>query len=87
MFRPGGYGFCFDPDGTKQEHDTFTCFHCQFVVMVPPKCNPDDLGGMCRICMNMICPRCVNKGVCTPFEKKLEQAEAKRRFHAVFGRI
>lgn len=76
MFKPGGYGITFDVFGTKREHDTFTCHHCNTVVKVKPGCNLDDLGGMCRNCMKMICPACVD-GPCSPFEKKLEAMEAR----------
>lgn len=76
MRNPGGYCFSFDPSGIRQESDTFTCFHCNKVVIVKPKCDPDDLGGVCRICMKMVCPECVDKG-CSPFEKKLEAMEAR----------
>ena len=85
MFKSGGYAFSFDPIGVRQECDTFTCFHCNQVVHVKPKCNPDDLGGMCRLCMKMICPVCVNLGACDPTEKKLERAEARDRALRSYG--
>jgi hypothetical protein len=76
----GGYGVAFDPGsdsvGQRDECDTFTCFHCNTVVFVKPKCDPADLGGMCRLCGKMICPRCVS-GPCIPFERKLEIWEAR----------
>lgn len=81
MFRAGGYAFSFDGDGIRQEADTFTCHHCNSIVIVKPHCNPDDLGGMCRLCMKMICPTCVDLGFCDPIEKKLQRAEA--RDHAL----
>lgn len=79
MFRPGGYAFTFDGGGVRQEADTFTCSHCNRIVIVKPKCDPCDLGGMCRLCMKMICPGCVDEGQCVPFEKKIEQQEARER--------
>jgi hypothetical protein len=79
MRSPGGYAFTFDPGGIRQEADTFTCFHCNKVVIVKPKCDPTDLGGMCRLCEKMICPDCVNVGSCTPFEKKLDREEKEYR--------
>jgi len=79
MFRPGGYLYSFDPDGVRQEADTFSCSHCNRIVIVKPKCNPDELGGMCRLCMKMICPSCVDLGSCVPFEKKLEEQERRDR--------
>ena len=79
MRNPGGYAFTFDPIGTRQEADTFTCFHCNHVVHVKPKCDPTELGGMCRLCMKMICPSCVDVGSCDPFEKKLDRSEKEYR--------
>ena len=79
MRNPGGYAFTFDPGGIRQEADSFTCFHCNHVVMVKPKCDPNDLGGMCRLCMKMICPACVDIGSCDPFEKKLDRYEKEHR--------
>ncbi len=84
MFRPGGYAFSFEPDGIRQECDTFTCAHCNKVVLVKPKCSPDELGGVCRLCMKMVCPTCVDLG-CRPFEKKLEMAEKKYRALRSYG--
>lgn len=79
MRNPGGYAFTFDPGGIRQEADSFTCSHCNHVVMVKPKCDPNDLGGMCRLCMKMICPACVDIGSCDPFEKKLDRYEKEHR--------
>lgn len=84
MRKPGGYAFIFDPDGIRQEADTFTCAHCNSVVHVKPKCNPDDLGGMCRLCMKMVCPKCVDLG-CSPFEKKLEIMEKRDQALRSYG--
>jgi hypothetical protein len=84
VFKAGGYAFSFDAGGVRQESDTFTCFHCNHVVIVKPNCNLDDLGGMCRNCMKMICSSCLDLG-CTPFEKKLEQIEARDRTLRSYG--
>lgn len=75
MRNPGGYAFSFDPSGIRQEADTFTCNHCNKIVVVKPKCDPCDLGGMCRLCEKMICPACVDLGACDPVEEKLKRAE------------
>jgi hypothetical protein len=82
--NPGGYAKSFDDRGIGLECDTFTCFHCNTVVHVNPKCHPDELGGMCRLCMKMICPACVDLP-CLPFEKKLEIMEAKDRALRSYG--
>ncbi len=76
--REGGYIFCSDPDGGTEEASTFTCSHCNRVVIVKPKANPDKIGGLCYACYKMVCPTCVGQG-CTPFEKKLEAMEARGR--------
>lgn len=77
MLKAGGYACSFDVLGMRQEADTFTCSHCNSVVIVKPKCDPCDLGGLCRLCEKMICPGCVDLGHCDPFEKKLERVEAR----------
>lgn len=84
MRNAGGYLFSFDVDGIRQETDTFTCAHCNKMVIVKPKCDPDDLGGMCRLCMKMVCPTCVDLG-CTPFEKRLEAIEKRDRARRSYG--
>ena len=50
------------------------------VVHVPPRADPADIGGLCSLCMGLICPKCVGKG-CDPLEKKLERQEA--HYHAL----
>ena len=62
------------------EADTFTCGHCQHVVHVEPLCDPANAGGLCKNCMRLICPRCVGKGICVPWEKMIERIEDKARF-------
>ncbi len=84
MRRPGGYAFTFGPEGTQAECDTFTCAHCNRITHVKPKCDPADLGGLCRLCDKPVCPNCVGKG-CTPFEKTLEKWEARDRALRSYG--
>ncbi len=62
------------PEGVK-ECDTFTCGHCQRIVFVRPKQSASDMGGLCKVCMTLICPRCTGAGFCLPFMKKLEAEE------------
>ena len=76
MRKPGGVLIATDVNGSVDETDSFSCGHCNRVVLVPVKCNPDDLGGHCRVCMAMICPACVSTGKCDPLEEKLARAEA-----------
>lgn len=61
------------------ETDTFTCFHCHVVTRVKPKMDAADLGGLCKVCMKLICSRCVGKG-CDPMEEKLKRSEDRDRF-------
>jgi hypothetical protein len=77
MRRPGGYLVVAGAAGVA-EADTFTCRHCQRVRLVRPKERPEDLGGLCRVCMGLVCPDCAG-GACVPFERRLEMAEARGR--------
>lgn len=79
MYKPGGHVFSVDYDGREEAVDTVTCAHCCRIVKVRSKL--DDVGGFCRMCMKPVCAECVDKGTCTPFEKKLEAAEA--AYHAL----
>lgn len=76
MRRPGGYATWTDPEKPIREADTFTCNHCNRVVIVQPK---GDAGGFCRICMKPVCGRCADLGRCITFEKRMEISEARDR--------
>ena len=100
MRNPGGYGYLVSPDPTDVvfdsarrrervsagtfEVDTFTCFHCCRVTHVRPKMDPADMGGLCKVCMKLICNHCVGKG-CDPFEKKLKRSEERDRIRRSYG--
>jgi len=77
----------FDPGADRPiaEHDTFTCGHCQRIVVVPAKCSPAELGGVCGHCNAMICPRCVASGVCVPWEEAMRRMEAKTEALRSYG--
>lgn len=75
--RAGNAGL--DALAQNQECDTFTCGHCQQIVLVPPRCDPAVMGGFCRQCMTPICPQCHDKGSCTPWEKAMERSEVRDR--------
>jgi len=77
--RVTGYARITDPGGTR-EHDTFTCAHCQRIVHVRPRADPASCGGLCKLCMGLVCPRCNARTRCDPWEKKMERAEARDRF-------
>jgi uncharacterized protein YprB with RNaseH-like and TPR domain len=87
--RPQGYAEIVSPeqapanlDGFQCErlsvgsnkYDTTSCNHCNRVTHIKAKMDPAEMGGLCKICMKMICRHCVGNG-CTPFEKRLEQME------------
>ena len=86
FIKQGGYAYSWDADGTRKEVPTFTCHHCNTVVHIEYKCNPDDLGGRCRLCYQDICPKCVD-GPCIPFEKKLDMMEANDRALRSYGLV
>lgn len=69
----------------EKEIDTFTCGHCCRVIHVLPRMDPADMGGLCKQCMELICPNCVDKMVCTPWEQQMEEIEARDRFRKAAG--
>lgn len=84
--RPNGYATIVGPDHPVKEMDTFTCGHCNTVVV----CHSTDggkvdIGGSCRICWTLICGPCADKGKCDPFEKKLERMEQRGRLRRELG--
>lgn len=83
MRKAGGVLTVTTPD-SRVEYDTFTCKHCQRVMVVPAKAKVEDLGEWCRMCNGPICPSCAGK-VCVPFEKRLEQIEASAAARRSYG--
>lgn len=85
MRTPQGYLTVADPEAPTIERDTFTCAHCQKIVIVAPMGavtdpgKPQDIGGFCRACYKNVCGRCADSGVCRPFEKWLEEQESRDR--------
>jgi hypothetical protein len=74
-----------DSDRGKDAQKTFTCAHCNRIVIVPFKARPDEMGGLCMLELKPVCPGCHRIGVCHPFEKKLLQMEARGRLLAALG--
>ena len=83
MRQAEGYTIITGPDPGTGERDTFTCAHCNRVIVVKPFQRPEDMGGICHLCgdkhrPSFICPDCVGKP-CDPFEEKLKRLE--KRFN------
>jgi hypothetical protein len=87
MRKPQGYAIWTDPVTAPVERDTFTCAHCNRVVIVAPKTDPTDLGGFCRMCMQHLCGPCADLGTCTPFEQRLDAMERRDRLHRAMGLV
>lgn len=93
MRNPGGHGqlICEDPKQSfvtdaygrriAAEVDSYTCGHCNQVVMVNVGERPEDIGGLCKQCMSLVCPHCVITGRCEPLEERLAKQE--QRYHAL----
>ena len=62
-------------DLQTERHSTYTCGHCNKLNIVQAKCRPEDLGGLCKLCMKLICQGCVDIGICRPFEEALRLNE------------
>lgn len=84
MRSPGGYATLTDPEQTR-EADTFSCFHCQRIVHVRPLTDAADAGGLCKVCMKLICGPCVDAGSCVPWERTFEKIEARDRALRSYG--
>lgn len=71
------------PSGSSrvQSQKTYTCCHCNRVVIVPFNCRPDEMGSFCMRCHKPTCnqPKCNAVNGCTPFERRLEEMEARGR--------
>ncbi len=82
MARHFGYLIEQGPGGVLQERDTATCGHCQHVMILPP---PKDghllvrIAPECSGCRKFICEACAKDGRCRPWEKQLDEIEARAR--------
>jgi len=86
-----GYLTIVSPDAPTLERDSVCCGHCQKVIFLKPGSGvtvyliqhrdgrwTEESGAFCRVCMRPVCLLCHDRGTCTPFERQLEVAEAKR---------
>lgn len=83
MNKARGYAL-FDINGRIVEAETFTCRHCQALVVIPPKSPPQNMGGYCYSCDALTCQPCAEKP-CEHFEKKLERVEASYHARRSYG--
>lgn len=71
--KPGGVGQYFGPEG-QVEIETSTCAHCNRITDIPNRRKMHEQVDICRSCMKLICLECADKP-CTPFMKRVEEAE------------
>ena len=82
MRTPGGYLMVVQPDTPLIERDTFTCCHCNRVVIVKPGSGMQR--GWCFMCGK---PHCGSKRCsagCLPFERRLEAWENRNQLRQLF---
>ena len=93
MRHPGGYATIIEPGHLTVEIDTASCGHCQRIIFTKagtaatvyllstavPGQYREEGGAFCRVCMRPICLQCYGVGRCTPWERRLEKAEARER--------
>ena len=87
--KPQGYAVITSPDSGRanldgfqcaelqsgsNEYDTTICNHCNSITHVKARMRPEDIGGLCKICMGLICPKCLDFP-CIPFLKRLDEVE------------
>lgn len=97
MLRPKGYATITDPADPVVEYDTCNCGHCQRIIFTKPGSAQtvylfirqhevkEEMGAFCRVCMRPVCLQCHDMGTCTPWERQIEQMEARRRFLEAVG--
>jgi hypothetical protein len=73
------------PEGQVVHQATYTCCHCQYIVHVKPKADVSTLGGWCGMCRRPTCTRPECNDGCLPYEKQMEQSEARDRLCRSMG--
>jgi len=81
---PQGHATLVDPDLGTVVRDTMTCGHCNRLTHIKPKMRPEDMGGLCKVCMRLICSHCVG-AACDVIEQKLERWEASQAARRSYG--
>ena len=84
MARVGGYAITTGVWGEVEEYDTFTCPHCNGVCFIRPGSGTQR--GYCFRCNLPTCgkERCMS---CIPFERKMEEMEARSRLRRALDRV
>lgn len=86
-----GYAQIYDPEAPVQEWDTVSCCHCSAIIFIKPGTNAtvylinqidgtwkEESGAGCYKCgYKPVCIPCFERGVCTPLERMLEEAEGR----------
>lgn len=78
QLRDGGTAIWTD-GGSETCKRTFTCVHCNCVVIMEHRATAAESGGWCMNCGAAICPRCANDPTCFPFLKRIEIEERRDR--------
>ncbi len=91
MRRAANYSTLTDPVQGQLERDSYTCNHCSCIVHVQPRQRPEDLGGLCKVCMGLLCPRCYALRMagknCETWEAQMDEMEAHARFSREFDTL
>ena len=66
-------------EGMRPWASTITCAHCQKVVPYRFRQELMERTDLCITCFALCCLACKAEGGCTPWEKKMEQAEHRDR--------
>ena len=80
MRNPGGYLIIVDPERPTHEQDTFTCCHCNKIVLVKAGQTVTDFA-WCRKEMKPVCEKERCQVRCSPWERQLELSEARGKLH------
>jgi hypothetical protein len=67
------------PDAPTERLKTFTCSHCNNVVIIRAGATATEMGGWCGMCSKPICAACTNNPACVPFERRCDAIEARDR--------
>jgi len=73
------------PGDRDQHTDGFICGHCRKMVTVKPFTDPVQANGFCSTCMSVVCRECSAKQTCTPWEREMEQYEARQAALRSYG--